>query len=157
MIVGIDPGINTGSVVGVELGDEHRVVAHREIDIGSKDPAVPAFTDALSDVWHAEPDVEKALIEFPNSQSYGRNNTAVMIGVCRVAAECAMWCLDHGLSNYHRDEVQLVRADHLRRNKGKVIANSKRPRLYRRIFGTHPPDEHTRDAALMVAAKGGLI
>lgn len=157
MIVAVDPGINTGSVVGVELGDEHRVVAHHEIDIGSKEPAVPAFTDALENVWYETPDVEKALIEFPHTQSYGRSNTAIMIGVCRVAAECGMWCLDAGLSNRHRKEVRLVRADHLRRDEGKVIPNSKRPRLYRRIFGNTPPDEHTRDAALMVAAEGGVI
>ena len=91
--------------------------------------------------------VEQTLIEFPSAAYHGNSNGAIMIGVCRVAAEIALY------TAFRYGKPRFFSANDLRRRgQGNVIANDARPKLFRRIYGGDPPSEHVCDAALIVAA-----
>lgn len=145
----VDPGLTTGAVAKVAVGEELHMNESHTLDINRGDPAVPPFKGAISAVVGSV-SIDRALIEFPSPTYHGKQNAAIMLGVSRVAAEIGLYCYEkYGTARF-------VEADSLRRN-GHVIANSERPKLYERIYGSEPPSEHVCDAGLIAANFEGVL
>lgn len=148
-IVSVDPGISTGGIVYL-VRREGRLDMVAATDVGDGDEtATKRFETALDDLMETahgrgfgSPD--DLLIEFPSATYHGKSNTAIMVGVCRVAAETALYAA------FRYAKPTFIGADRLRRN-GHIIADEKRDRLYQRIFGDSPDSEHVRDASLIAA------
>jgi hypothetical protein len=149
--LGVDPGVRTGGAVLVRfVGDSDAfLLRHATVDVPKGDTSLPHYKDAVEKVAGAA-DIDDFVIEFPSAAYHGKGNSAVMIGVCRIGAELGGW----GAYNY--GPPNFVGADRLRQN-GQVISEEKRPVLFERIYGEEPPNDHVRDAGLIVAFERGIF